>query len=112
MCLVMCLVKMSESDLQDLMSFVHQARRPHKNKIQRVHSDKVPEGLTKRQFDVLQLVVAGYSNKQISQALVITDRVAKFHVSGLMQIFNVQSRAGVAVKALKLGIVDMPDEIV
>ncbi len=62
--------------------------------------------LTPRQIEVLQFVVAGYSDREIAEALFISPRTAQSHVSGIFIKLNVNSRTEAATAALRLGLVD------
>ncbi|MCA1645495.1 MAG: helix-turn-helix transcriptional regulator [Chloroflexi bacterium] len=50
------------------------------------------ERLTRRQREVLLLVVAGCSNKQIAARLKISEQTAKWHVSRLFALLEVPNR--------------------
>ncbi len=63
------------------------------------------ESLTERETDVLKLVAAGKSNKEIALALGITERTVKTHVSSIMAKLDVQSRTQAALYAVRAGIV-------
>lgn len=49
-------------------------------------------GITKRQFDVLQLMAKGYSNKQIATSLFLTEHTVKAHISALFTALNAGNR--------------------
>lgn len=55
--------------------------------------------LTKRQQDVLDLIVLGYPNKTIAQSLELTEGTVKNHASNLHTIFGTTSRHELVVKA-------------
>jgi NarL family two-component system response regulator LiaR len=59
----------------------------------------VRDSLTERELEVLALVAAGMSNKEIAQELVVTVRTADFHVSNILRKLNVISRVEAAVWA-------------
>jgi two-component system nitrate/nitrite response regulator NarL len=59
--------------------------------------------LTARQKDLLDLVLNGYSNKQIAQALGLSYGTIKNYMFDLMRIFAVNSRLEMAVKARESG---------
>lgn len=56
-------------------------------------------GLSPRQFDVLRLMVAGLTNKQISRALGLAESTVKTHVLSLFQKLGLGSRTEVVVWA-------------
>lgn len=51
------------------------------------------EPLSQREQEVLALLVAGRSNREIAEALVITVGTAKWHVHNIYQKLDVSSRA-------------------
>jgi DNA-binding NarL/FixJ family response regulator len=58
-------------------------------------------GLTRRENDVIDLVVLGRSNKEIGQELSISEDTAKKHVQTIMLKLNVTDRTQAAVKAVR-----------
>lgn len=64
-------------------------------------NDKIGKRLTEREFEVLQLVVSGKSNKEIAQDLLISVHTAKAHVCAILQKMGVDDRVQAAVKAVK-----------
>jgi DNA-binding NarL/FixJ family response regulator len=67
-----------------------------------------PEHLTERELDVLRLVVAGLSNKEIAGRLGISENTVKFHLKNIVEKLHVQSRAELAVRAVREGL--LPEE--
>ena len=65
----------------------------------------VQDGLTPRELDVLALVVAGRSNRQIARALVISDRTVARHLSNIFTKIDVGSRTEAAAYAFRHGLV-------
>lgn len=61
--------------------------------------------LTGRELEVLQLLVRGRSNKEISSDLNITERTVKFHLTSLFGKLKVLDRTQAAITAVRLGIV-------
>jgi NarL family two-component system response regulator LiaR len=57
--------------------------------------------LTEREREVLNLVVQGYSNQQIAEALVISLATAKAHISSILSKLQVSSRAEATAYAIK-----------
>jgi len=59
--------------------------------------------LTRRECEVLQLLVDGKSNRGIGDALFISEKTVKNHVSNILQKMNVNDRTQAAVEAIKKG---------
>jgi len=62
-------------------------------------------GITPRQYDVLQLLTKGYSNKQIAYTLFLTEHTVKAHVSALFTALSAKNRTDCVQAARRLGIV-------
>jgi len=71
-----------------------------------------PAGLTARQVDVLRLVAAGRSNKEVAAALVISPRTAEHHVQGIYARIGASTRAGAAMFAMEHGLLDAADPMI
>jgi DNA-binding NarL/FixJ family response regulator/tetratricopeptide (TPR) repeat protein len=61
-------------------------------------------GLTRREVEVLALVAAGRSNRQIAQELFISPRTASVHVSNILAKLEVHTRVEAAAIAHRLGL--------
>jgi DNA-binding CsgD family transcriptional regulator len=61
-------------------------------------------GLTPREAEVLALVAAGRTNRQIGQELFITDKTASVHVSRILAKLGVAGRGEAAAIAHRLGL--------
>jgi DNA-binding CsgD family transcriptional regulator len=61
-------------------------------------------GLTRRETEVLALVAAGRTNRQIGQALFITPKTASVHVSRILAKLGVAGRGEAAAIAHRLGL--------
>ena len=61
-------------------------------------------GLTPREAEVLSLVAAGRTNRQIGQELFVSDKTASVHVSNILRKLGVNSRIDAAAVAQRLGI--------
>lgn len=66
-------------------------------------ADLKPPALTRRQEEVLQLLLAGRSNKDISQLLDLSEETTKNHVSNILRCFGVQSRVQAVLEATRRG---------
>ena len=64
----------------------------------------LPEPLTPREREVLQLLAEGLSNKAIARRLEISDHTVKFHVNAIMGKLAAQSRTEAVVRATRLGL--------
>jgi DNA-binding NarL/FixJ family response regulator len=71
------------------------------------HQEQAPEegdtGLSKREQEILQLVVEGYTNAQIAQKLVISENTVKAHMQSIFSKLKVRSRTQAAMYAVQLG---------
>jgi DNA-binding CsgD family transcriptional regulator len=63
-----------------------------------------PGGLSKREQEILNLVAAGWTNRQIGQSLFITEKTASHHVSNILAKLGVADRTAAAAEAIRLGI--------
>jgi len=63
--------------------------------------------LTARELEVLQLIVAGKSNKEIGTTLFISEATVKTHVNSLLSKLGVEDRTQAATTALQRGIVHL-----
>jgi DNA-binding CsgD family transcriptional regulator len=61
-------------------------------------------GLTAREAEVLTLVAAGRTNRQIGETLFVSDKTASVHVSNILRKLGVSSRVDAAAVAQRLGI--------
>jgi DNA-binding CsgD family transcriptional regulator len=61
-------------------------------------------GLTPREAEVLALVAAGRSNRQIAQALFISPKTASVHVSNILAKLGVHTRVEAAAAAHRHGL--------
>ncbi len=61
--------------------------------------------LTKRESDVLLLLVKGHSNKEMAEAMFISEKTVKNHLTSIFRKLGVKDRTQAAVYALKNNIV-------
>lgn len=66
-------------------------------------SFELPIPLTEREAQVLRLMAGGYSNREIAQALEVTEGTVKNHVSSILTKLGVRDRTRAVLKALEAG---------
>ncbi len=66
---------------------------------------KLEEGFTKREMDVLRLVVEGKNNTEIAHQLRISTHTTKVHVSSIINKFEAKNRVNAAALAVCRGMV-------
>ena len=66
-------------------------------------SAQLPEALTDREKTILRLLAGGYSNREISQLLDITDGTVKNHISNVLSKLGVRDRTRAVLKAIDNG---------
>jgi two-component system NarL family response regulator len=65
------------------------------------------EALTARELDVLRLIVAGNSNREIATLLFISEGTVKTHVNHILMKLGASDRTQAATTALKRGLVSL-----
>lgn len=63
--------------------------------------------LTERELEVLKLVAKGWSNGEIAEELIITERTVGAHVSNILGKLHLANRTQAALYALRTGISDL-----
>lgn len=63
-----------------------------------------PQELTDRELEVLRLVAAGYSNREIAHALFLAEGTVKNHVSTVLLKLGTRDRTRAVLRALHLGV--------
>ncbi len=66
----------------------------------------LPEPLSRRELEILQLLARGASNQEIAQELVITLDTVKCHVSNIFSKLGLQNRIQTVRQARELGLLD------
>lgn len=66
-----------------------------------------PSGLTEREMEVLRLVGQGASNREIAQALFISEKTAKNHLTHIFEKLGVTDRTQAALYAVRAGLVSL-----
>jgi NarL family two-component system response regulator LiaR len=71
-------------------------------------SEEAPvEQLTPRELEVLRLIARGKSNKEIADALIVSEKTVKTHVSNILSKLHLADRTQAAIYALRKRIVAM-----
>ncbi|MEK6376044.1 MAG: response regulator transcription factor [Acidobacteriota bacterium] len=65
----------------------------------------LPEPLTDRERTILRLIAGGYSNREISELLSISDGTVKNHISNLLAKLGVRDRTRAVLKAIDMGVI-------
>ena len=65
--------------------------------------DQLPEPLSEQELRVLGLIVAGKTNREIADELVISVGTAKWHVHNILQKLSVSNRSQAIARARELG---------
>jgi DNA-binding NarL/FixJ family response regulator len=64
-----------------------------------------PSELSSREFEIVRLIADGLSNREIGNRLSLSEKTVKNHVSHILAKLKVNARSGVAVYAVRNGIV-------
>ncbi len=70
-------------------------------------TDDSVEQLTERELDVLRQIAHGKSNKEIADALIISEKTVKTHVSNILSKLHLADRTQAAIYALRQRLVPM-----
>lgn len=64
----------------------------------------VPDALTKREVEILGMMAAGYSNREIAKACFVAEGTVKNHISNILSKLGVRDRTRAVLRALHLGL--------
>ena len=67
--------------------------------------EQIPEPLTPREMDVLEMVAEGLSNKVIAYRLGISEHTAKFHVNSILAKLSAGTRTEAVMRGIRLGLI-------
>ena len=65
------------------------------------------ESLTPREFDVLEMLAEGLSNKMIAYRLNISAHTAKFHVNAILAKLRAGTRTEAVTKGIRMGLIEV-----
>jgi len=66
------------------------------------------EPLSQRELEVLQLVLQGYTNKEMATVLIVSPETIKTHVTNILSKLQARDRTHAAVIGIRLGLVGWP----
>ena len=69
--------------------------------------DELPESLTEREMEVLELLGTGMTNKEIGNDLFITERTVKFYVSSILGKLSASNRTEAVTLAVQHGLIEI-----
>ncbi|MDX2213882.1 MAG: response regulator transcription factor [Oculatellaceae cyanobacterium bins.114] len=75
------------------------------NQLEKPTSDQPIANLTKRELEILHLIVKGQTNNEIGKTLYLSPYTIKCHVRNIMNKLAVDDRVQIAVRALRSGLV-------
>src|SRR5699024_9038089 len=70
-------------------------------------NNPIPYNITKRELEVVHLIVDGMNNEQMAEALQVSEKTIKNHLSSIFKKLNVNSRTQVAIRAITEGWVSL-----
>lgn len=79
--------------------------RPMNSAIAATHSDDQAVKLTKREIEVLTLVVQGKSSKEVADELFVSKRTVDFHLANIYDKLHVTNRVQAFRRATRLGLI-------
>jgi DNA-binding NarL/FixJ family response regulator len=99
---------MTDIELVTAIRNVHAGLRYLPPPVRESLANRTPNSeLSSRELEILRLIVKGWSNRQISEALTIAEVTVKWHLHGIFSRLNVKHRTQAAVAALTRGLVEM-----
>lgn len=97
-----------EDELAATIRAVHAGEEPLPEKFAKRLADRQQRAdLSKREMQVLQLLIKGWSNKEIGASLFLSEDTVKAHLKTLFAKLNVQDRTQAAMSAIRQGIVHL-----
>jgi DNA-binding NarL/FixJ family response regulator len=68
-------------------------------------------GLTRRELEILKLLVAGYTNKAIAAKIYISEKTVEFHLDNIYTKIGIRTRLMAGLWAIQQGILKETREI-
>jgi ATP/maltotriose-dependent transcriptional regulator MalT len=97
----------ARSSLQRWLVSLLSGEKPHRSPPHRsaVESDGPFESLTEREVELLRLVDSGLANKQLADALLISEATVKWHLHNIYSKIGVRSRTAATARARELRLI-------
>jgi LuxR family maltose regulon positive regulatory protein len=76
-----------------------------KQKTSPTASSLLVESLSEREFEVLRLIVAGMSNREIAEILILEESTVKTHINNIYGKLDVHSRTRAIARAKELDLI-------
>ena len=100
---------MSHGDVTAAIRKVSLGARVIPESVSRALAERHPRSqLSPREVEVLELIANGFSNREIGNALGITEATVKWHVNLILNRLDVADRTEAIVTALQRGIIHLP----
>jgi DNA-binding NarL/FixJ family response regulator len=93
-------------ELQEQLGAAPRGRDAHAVEPARV--EPLPDGLTAREAEVLALIAAGRTNKEIAEDLVLSIRTVDHHTAAIYRKIGARRRADAAAYAFRHGLASEP----
>jgi DNA-binding NarL/FixJ family response regulator len=68
--------------------------------------------LTARELQILQLVIAGYTNKEIAVAIYVSQKTVEYHLDNIYKKLGVRTRLLAGIWALEQGLETRPRQMI
>jgi NarL family two-component system response regulator LiaR len=113
---------LKDTDPEELVNAIHQvyqgesslspsvARKVLQEISQPTNKPLIPDPLTKREIEVLQILAKGKSNREIANLLSISETTVRTHVSHILGKLHLASRTEAALYALKEGMAKLDND--
>jgi len=99
---------MPRTELLDTIRAIHAGHKRIPPEVAAKLAERISASqLTERELEVLQLIVAGQSNKEIGNSLSITEGTVKAHVNSILGKLGASDRTQAVTEALRRGIVHL-----
>ena len=99
---------MPRTELLDTIRAIHAGHKRIPPEVAAKLAERISASqLTERELEVLQLIVAGQSNKEIGNSLSITEGTVKAHVNSILGKLGVHDRTQAVTEAIRRGIIHL-----